>query len=350
MKQVRYGIIGLGSIFAIRHRPVLEGIPEASIEMVCDVDAHLAGKFGNELGCRHTADYRDVISDADVDAVMVLTPPEHHEDAAVAAAQAGKHVFCEKPLASDLDQCRRIVDAADQAGVLLCVGENHVFSPFVRWCEELRDQGTLGQIRRLRFQQSWSGPPSAHFYHNDAPGRGGGFLEDGIHWIALSRRLLNAEPHSVTAVVRIHQPRREVAEGVVESQVEDGAVVVLEFESALATLETSWTVNPGTMYLEISGTGATVVNVNTGWAGSQIHAVAAPTGNGKPEPLPIPDIDKNYPGHETYEVENRHFTQAVLTGGPAIYSGRCAMRDVEILQAAYESSEKASAVRIPPPA
>ncbi len=73
--KVRYGIVGLGNIFALRHRPELAKIPEAAIEMVCDVNAELAGQFAQELGCRRTWDYRELVSDGDVDAVMVLTPP-----------------------------------------------------------------------------------------------------------------------------------------------------------------------------------------------------------------------------------------------------------------------------------
>ena len=344
--KVRYGIVGLGNIFALRHRPELAKIPEAAIEMVCDVNAELAGQFAQELGCRRTWDYRELVSDGDVDAVMVLTPPPLHAEVAVAAARAGKHVFCEKPLAPDLNGCRDIVGAAGDAGVILCVGENHVFSPFVHWVESLRDDGTLGQIHRLRFQQGWWGPPTGRFYQSAVPCRGGSFLEDGIHWIALARWLLKADPHAVTAVFRTRQPRRDLQEGVVQSQVEDEAVVVLEFDSAIATCETSWTLNPGIMNLEIGGTRATVVNVNTGLAGAKVQAVA--TGGDEQEKIPliVPDFDRSYPGQGTYLFEDRAFTEAITQNRAPPYSGDSAMRDVQIMLAAYESSEKATRIEL----
>ena len=310
--KVRYGIVGLGNIFALRHRPELAKIPEAAIEMVCDVNAELAGQFAQELGCRRTWDYRELVSDGDVDAVMVLTPPPLHAEVAVAAARAGKHVF----------------------------------SPFVQWVESLRDDGTLGQIHRLRFQQGWWGPPTGRFYQSAVPCRGGSFLEDGIHWIALARWLLKADPHAVTAVFRTRQPRRDLQEGVVQSQVEDEAVVVLEFDSAIATCETSWTLNPGIMNLEIGGTRATVVNVNTGLAGAKVQAVA--TGGDEQEKIPliVPDFDRSYPGQGTYLFEDRAFTEAITQNRAPPYSGDSAMRDVQIMLAAYESSEKATRIEL----
>ncbi len=310
--KVRYGIVGLGNIFALRHRPELAKIPEAAIEMVCDVNAELAGQFAQELGCRRTWDYRELVSDGDVDAVMVLTPPPLHAEVAVAAARAGKHVF----------------------------------SPFVQWVESFRDDGTLEQIHRLRFQQGWWGPPTGRFYQSAVPCRGGSFLEDGIHWIALARWLLKADPHAVTAVFRTRQPRRDLQEGVVQSQVEDEAVVVLEFDSAIATCETSWTLNPGIMNLEIGGTRATVVNVNTGLAGAKVQAVA--TGGDEQEKIPliVPDFDRSYPGQGTYLFEDRAFTEAITQNRAPPYSGDSAMRDVQIMLAAYESSEKATRIEL----
>ena len=343
MNKVRYGVIGLGAIFEMRHRQALEKLPQAEIQAVCDVDEALAAKFAEQYGCAPTTDYMEVMRDDSVDAVMVCTLQGLHLPVAVAAAQAGKHILCEKPLAPDLAGCREIIRAAAAAGVKLCVAENQALDPFIDWVLGLSRDGTLGAIRMIRFAQGWWGPPTARFYQSDKPVRGGALLEDGIHGIAIARRLLDAEPLRVNAVVRTHLPRRQLDMGEVASQVDDTTSMTLEFESAVVSVLLSWTINPGLMSVEVYGTKATICQVNAGWAGLTVHAAAE--GGRK---LDVPQFEPRFPSQESYLIEDRLFTEAVLTGGEVPYSGESGMRDVEILLATYEASEKGILLDIPP--
>ena len=348
MQQVRYGIVGLGDIFAIRHRPALAQVPAAAIEAVCDVDAARADATAAELGCRAASDYGQLLADERVDALTILTPPATHAALATQAAEAGKHVFCEKPLAPTLEGCRQMIAAARQAGVLLCVGENYVFDPLAQWLAALRDQGVLGEIRRLRFSQEWAGQTRRRFYESDAPCRNGAMMEDAIHLVALSRHLLEAEPLKVTAAIRTRQPQRQVDDGVIESQVDDAGTVALEFESAGATLEAGRNVNPGVMHLEVLGTRATIAAVSAGWTALQIHAVALGRDGSPATPLDLPPLPERFPSQESYNLQDRLFTEAVANGTPSPYPGERAMRDVEILLAAHEASEQARTLDIAP--
>ena len=348
MQQVHYGIVGLGDIFAVRHRAALTQEPAARIEAVCDANASLAEATAAELGCRAVTDYGQLLANERIDAVMILTPPATHAQLATQAAAAGKHVFCEKPLAPTLAGCRQMISAAKEAGVLLCVGENYVFDPFTAWITTLRDQGVLGEIRRLRFSQEWVGQTRRRFYESDVPCRNGAMMEDAVHLVALARHLLEAEPLKVTAAIRTRQPQRQVDDGVFASQVDDAGTVALEFASAGATLEAGWNVNPGLMHLEILGTRATIVAASAGWTPIKIHAVELNAGSATATPLEVPALPDRFPSQESYSEEDRLFTAAIANGTAAPYPGERAMRDVEILLAAHEASEQGRTLDIDP--
>jgi 1,5-anhydro-D-fructose reductase (1,5-anhydro-D-mannitol-forming) len=122
MAVVRWGLIGCGDIAARRVAAALRDSPGSALVAVARRRAELAETFARQHGARraHT-DWRGLLRDEEVDAVYVATPVRLHAEQSIAAAEAGKHVLCEKPMALDVKSCERMVAAARQHGVRLGV-------------------------------------------------------------------------------------------------------------------------------------------------------------------------------------------------------------------------------------
>jgi len=338
METVKLGVVGLGAIFQIRHAKALEEIPEAVIAAVADVDEDVARTTGERYGCAWMTDYREMVGDDAVDAVMVCTPPFVHEEVAVAAARAGKHVFCEKPLAPTLDGCDAIIKAAADAGVKLMVAENFRFDPLTIYLKECVADGRFGRLRRMRMIQSWWGPEHRRLYQSPHPGRNGTLLEDGIHKIAVSRALLG-EVKAITCVARTVIPVRKVEEGEIRSQVEDDVAITLQFDGATAVAELAWLVDVGGLHSEFLFERATIIVSNPGWNTIQVTGIVK-NDDGDLVALKLPDFEVRAPsGPASYVNENRAFIRSILDDTPCPYPGEEGREDVRLVELAYRSAE-----------
>jgi phthalate 4,5-cis-dihydrodiol dehydrogenase len=145
---LRLGIVGLGSA-ARSVLPSLAVHPEVKLVAVADPldDARedVAGRFG----ARGVPDIGSLLALPEVDAVYIATPTELHAEHVVAAARAGKHILCEKPMAIDLEQAQHMIDAADQAGVVLMIGHSHSYDVPYRRIREIIAGGSLGRVRLM---------------------------------------------------------------------------------------------------------------------------------------------------------------------------------------------------------
>jgi predicted dehydrogenase len=172
----------------------------AALRAVADVDEARA-MAADGTSARRFTDYRHLLDLPDVSAVIVSTPVHLHEEMVAAALEAGKHVLCEKPLASDVPACRRLVTRARDKGVTLAVGFNHRYYPCVKLLKQILDRGTIGPIDHLRafgghvglteFRADW-------MYEHRLSG-GGAMMDVGIHVTDLIRFLIG----DVTEVVGI---------------------------------------------------------------------------------------------------------------------------------------------------
>src|SRR5438105_15930878 len=148
---VGVGVIGVGAIGA-HHATNLAGhIPGARLVGIADAQLELAEQLAAEVACPFwTGDYQELIARPEVEAVVVAMPAQYHADAIVAAAQGGKAVFCEKPIANDLAEADRAIRATREAGVLFQIGFQRRFDPAFIRARKLVNSGELGQIQLLR--------------------------------------------------------------------------------------------------------------------------------------------------------------------------------------------------------
>ena len=166
-----------------------------------------------ELGIKRAEiDYRKVLDDRTIDAVVVASPDDTHEAIAIDALAAGKHVLLQKPMALDSVQCRRIIDADTQADHRLTVSFMHRYFPEVRWLRDLIATGALGPIHSVRIRNATPGADWADWFFKPGNVSGGVVMQLGVHGIDLCRHLFGPIA-SVTAEAWTARPLRKLADG-----------------------------------------------------------------------------------------------------------------------------------------
>jgi 1,5-anhydro-D-fructose reductase (1,5-anhydro-D-mannitol-forming) len=200
MSKMRFGIIGCGSIAAGSFAPSLLKSEHAELVAVCRRDHGKAQKFAAQFGgCAAYASAAELTADEQVDAVVVATPTDTHAEFSVLAAQQGKHVLCEKPMARNAAECRQIVEACVEAGVGLAVAYRRRLFPQVLRAQKLIADGAIGRMVCVRTHYSgWmSGGPENWRTH---PVIGGAMMEMAVHRLEV---LLNfaGQPTEVSALV-----------------------------------------------------------------------------------------------------------------------------------------------------
>ncbi|GAA0324494.1 Gfo/Idh/MocA family oxidoreductase [Kineococcus aurantiacus] len=237
---VRVGLIGGGGITRAHVRGYLAHAEKIAVAAVADVVEEAANTRAAELGAKPFTDYREMLASADVDAVDICLPHHLHADAIVAAAEAGKHVLCEKPLCLTAEEARRVAEAVRANDVTLMCAHNQLFFPSVAKARELLDAGLLGTVYEVRTTDSFHNDfdPENMGWRASAKTSGGGELIDtGYHPTYLLLHLADAQPTEATAFLSTH--RLKFMEG------EDSAQVLVRFANGVVgQMVTSWAYDP----------------------------------------------------------------------------------------------------------
>ncbi|SEC64160.1 Gfo/Idh/MocA family oxidoreductase [Paenibacillus sp. GP183] len=164
MNKVNIGMVGykfMGKAHSHAYRDLHMFFPEAAapvMKLICGRDEKGVAQAAEQFGWDgYVTDWRELLARPDIDVIDINAPSDAHKEIALAAAKAGKHLFCEKPLALTLADSREMLEAAEQAGVKHMVGFNYRFSPAVQLAKKLVNEGRLGQIYHFRawFLQDW---------------------------------------------------------------------------------------------------------------------------------------------------------------------------------------------------
>jgi predicted dehydrogenase len=202
MKDIRIGLIGAGFMgkahaAAYKNVPLIFGNEPGCpiLEIIADVDERAVEKRAAEFGfTRWTTNWRAIVEDPQVEIVDITTPNHLHAEMAIAAAKAGKHIYCEKPLANTSAEAARIVAAVEKAGVTSIVGFNYLKNPAQAFARQLIRAGELGEITLFRgaFDQDFLANPDIPFsWRLDRTLAGTGALGDlGSHTIGFAHFLV----------------------------------------------------------------------------------------------------------------------------------------------------------------
>lgn len=273
--EVGIGLVGagfMGRCHANAFRAVsglfdLPLVPRA--EMLADITEDRAKANAAALGfARHTADWHDLVSDAQVDIVAVTAPNVLHEPIVMAALAEGKTVYCEKPLSTTALSARRMMTAAEAAHAVTLVGFNFLRNPMIRLAKQIIDGGEIGAVTGFRGRHAenyMASPLAPHSFRTDPQG-GGALADIGSHIISMARYLLGPITETCADCQTLY-PVRPVRAGAAETapvEIDDMTHALVRFESGVTgSLEANWAATGRTMELsfEISGEkGAIVFN------------------------------------------------------------------------------------------
>lgn len=184
------GLIGAGRIGKRHARTLAFETPAAQLAVVCDLDETLARSLAVECRCdRWTVDPYPVIADPSIDAIAIASSTDSHAALIAAAAEAGKHVFCEKPIALDLESTDRALDAASQSGIKLQIGLQRRFDETYHKARTMIAEGKIGKIESIRESMRDPNPPHQEYILTS----GGLFRDMSIHDFDCVRWLMGEE-------------------------------------------------------------------------------------------------------------------------------------------------------------
>jgi predicted dehydrogenase len=238
---IKVGLIGCGGIANPHVKGYLQIADQARITAVADVVDENAQRRAEQVGgAQIFHDYHEMLATADIDAVDICLPHHLHKDAIVAAANAKKHILCEKPLCLTPEEAVAVEQAVRENGVTLMCAHNQLFlSPIAR-AKQLLQEGLLGKIYELRTTDSFFNnfdPKNMGWRANRSMIGGGELIDTGYHPTYLLLYLANSEPVEVTAMLSKH--RLEFMDG------EDSAQVLVRFaDGAVGSIVTSWAYRP----------------------------------------------------------------------------------------------------------
>ena len=226
MSALRIGVVGVGRIGAMHTRLLAGQVPGADVAAVNDALPEAARALGDELGVPVVDGAEELMARPDVDAVAICSSTETHTPLIAAAAQAGKAIFCEKPVSHDLVEVDRALDAVRQAGVPFQIGFNRRFDPAHQSVRDAVATGRVGEPHLLRITSRDPYPPPASYVRAS----GGIFLDMTIHDFDMARYVTGSEVVEVYArgAVRIDESFADAGDV-------DTALVVLVHENGCIT-------------------------------------------------------------------------------------------------------------------
>lgn len=343
MSVIRFGIVGCGRI-AKRHSEILGGraIDGASLVAVCDIEAERADDMAAKFGVKSYHSLDEMLKSDEIDAVSILTPSGMHAEHAIAAANAGKHVIVEKPMALRLEDADAMIAACDRARVkLFVVKQNRLNVPVVKAREAL-DAGRFGKLVLGTVRVRWRRDQS---YYSQDSWRGTWAQDGGV--------LANQASHHVDLleyfmgdVVSVHA---RATRTLVDIEAEDTAIATLEFANgALGIVEATNATRPRDLEgsLSILGEGGTVViggfavNKIVTWEFVDPH----PGDDEVLEKFSVNPPSVYGYGHQAYY---EHVIDCLTTDSAALVDGLEGRRSLELITALYESIEtgKSTTVR-----
>jgi 1,5-anhydro-D-fructose reductase (1,5-anhydro-D-mannitol-forming) len=330
--MLRWGLIGTSTIAREWMAPAISAQPDSVVAAVASADAARATQYAQDLGIpRAHASVDELLSDPDIDVVYISTTNEWHENQTIAAAQAGKHVLCEKPLALSVAGAQRMVDACAAAGVAF--GTNHHLRNAAthRAMRDLVASGAVGDPLAARVFHAVYLPQHLQGWRIDRPESGGGVILDiTVHDADTLRFVLGDEVEAVTAMT--------ASQGMGKGGLEDAVMGVMRFRNgALAQFHDAFTARHANTGFEVHGVEGSLYGLDV--------MTQRPAGtvrirrNGREELIPI--------AHENlYERSVRHFNAAVRGEGAPAASGIDGVHSLAIALAARESAASGRVVSL----
>lgn len=324
---MKIGMMSFAHMHATSYANYLQKIEGVEITAVYDADAE-RGKQMAETNHVPFVESMEAFLSLEMDAVIVCSENSKHKELVVAAAHAGKHVLCEKPLATTVEDAEEMIHVCKEHGVILQTAFPVRFSEPIRQLKEAVDRGELGDILAIRTTNRGQNP-GGWFVEPELSG-GGATLDHTVHMVDIMRWILNDEVEEVTAHVDRYSE---------EYVVDDAGLLTLRFsKGVIASHDASWSRFPsfpmwGDVMIEIIGTKG---HVRVDAFGEVVRKYAK---EGK-------SLSHDYVGFDFDQGLIEDFVETVKKNGHPTITGEDGLRAMEVALAAYQSSKLKKSVSL----
>ena len=322
---VRWGVISTANIGRSAVNPAIQASSNGELVAVASRSEEAARAFAEEWGIPgHYGSYEALLEDDGIDAVYIPLPNNMHKEWTIRAAEAGKHVLCEKPLALDVAECEEMEAAAAEHGVKLMEAFMYRFHPRSRRAIDMVREGVVGELKTIRsaFTFRLSRPDDIRWL----PEFGGGALMDvGCYCVNVSRTIVGEEPVEVQATASR-----------ADTGVDDHLVGILRFPSGVvAHFDCALTAERCEFY-EVAGTEAYLRVPAAFRPGTADAHIEEHSGSGDTTVHTLPGVDQ-------FQLMVEHFADCVLNDEQPRYPVAEAIRNMRVIEALYESAGKGGA-------
>ena len=349
MKTYGFGIVGCG-VIADFHARSIQDLPQARLVAGAEPVEEKRKAFMEKYDCEGAADYQELVRRDDIDVVCICTPSGLHMEPAVAAAEAGKHIVCEKPIEVTLERADAIIRACTENNVRLAAIFPQRFKPMNRHLKKAIDDGRFGKLTLGDCYNKWW---RSQEYYDSSGWRGtwkldggGACMNQAIHGVDLLQWLMGpVEKVCAFADCLAHE----------RIEVEDTAVAILRYKNgAMGVIECTTSVHPGEgRKTEIHGDRGTVIIDDADvlkWEfadevaeDAEIRKAFAP-GRGEATQT---SSDPSAFSHTSHRDQIEDLIRSLDTGEEPFVDGRSGRNAIEIITAIYRSAESGEAVQLP---
>jgi myo-inositol 2-dehydrogenase/D-chiro-inositol 1-dehydrogenase len=332
-KVLRMGVIGAGRIGKLHMQNLAMRISQVEVATIMDVKLEAAQELADKYHIANaTTDHRKIMEDASIHAVAIFSSTDTHADLMIAAAAAGKHIFCEKPIDLTLGKIDKAIAAVNKAGVKCQIGFNKRFDPGYKKMQKAIKAGKIGDLQILRITSRDPAPPPVDFIKRS----GGLFLDMTIHDFDMVRYLSSSD------IVEVYALGGVMVDPVIgEAGDIDTAIITLKLASgAIATIDNSRQAVYGyDQRVEAFGSGGMITIAN-----NPANATIYSSATGVVMENPTYFFLERY--LDSYAAEMSEFVKAIMNGKPVPVTPEDSRKPVVIAMAANRSLREGRPVKI----
>jgi len=317
MGELGWGVIGIGNIVQGTMAPAMVEEPECDLVAGVSRDQGRADAFARQFGARFAyTKYDEMLANPEVEAVFIATPNAFHAEQVIAAAQAGKHVLCDKPLANNVLDAHRALEACSAAGVKLGINFHNRHLPWVQDVSRLIADGSIGDVKMVQVQVS-SGPRHYDNWRADPEIAGLGSVHNvGVHGLDFLRVILGSDPAEVVVMFDV---------GPGTGGVEMLALITMRFANgALVQYNANESLRDPMNDIVIYGSEGRIVGTSFTRSRSDGELAVLTEGG---------ETVKRYEAPEAHRLSLAAFTHAVLSGEEPNASGVDGLRSAQVCEA-----------------
>ncbi|GGE26182.1 oxidoreductase [Pullulanibacillus camelliae] len=340
MSKVKVGVIGCGSISRRRHLPEYAALENVEIVAVCDSVRARAEEMAEQYGAKAYTDYKELLNDGSIDAISVCLPNYLHAPVSIDSLNAGKHVLCEKPMATSKEEAEAMIAAAKANHKKLMIAHNQRFVSSHVKAKAILDSGELGKVYSFRTTfghpgpEAWSIDGRESWFFNKEQAFIGALGDLGVHKSDLIRYLLG-EVVEVGSFVETNAKEN--------TEVDDNAVTLLKMANgAIGTLTASWA------YVRY-GDNSTVIYAENGvlrLEDDPEYSLIVEYKNGETVKYALDKIQTNEEGGQTTTHVMENFINSIINDTEPPIPGEEGMKSLQVILAALESNASKQFIKL----